>query len=155
MKDIDEIYPMPAFPTIEASDLPAVSAWYQAMGFHHIFTMPDAAGAPLLVHLQWAKYADLLLMKATGNGSHPRGQGIGLNFALFARVGETVDQVAERARTLGAVIVSGPADRPWNVRDVTVADPDGYRLVFSEAIDISTSLETVVTQTAEAAQVRS
>jgi predicted enzyme related to lactoylglutathione lyase len=42
-----------------------------------------------------------------------------------------VDALAERARTAGANILEGPIDRPWNARDVTIADPDGYRLNFT------------------------
>jgi hypothetical protein len=40
-----------------------------------------------------------------------------------------------RAREAGAN-VTGPIDRPWNVREVTVMDPDGYRLVFTVPINI-------------------
>jgi hypothetical protein len=27
--------------------------------------------------------------------------------------------------------LDGPADRPWNPREVAFADPDGYRLAFA------------------------
>lgn len=42
-----------------------------------------------------------------------------------------VDELAERARAAGANVLEGPIDRPWNARDVTIADPDGYRLNFT------------------------
>jgi hypothetical protein len=34
-----------------------------------------------------------------------------------------VDELAERARAAGANVLDGPIDRPWNARDVTIADP--------------------------------
>ncbi len=42
------------------------------------------------------------------------------------------DALAEHARAHGAMIVASPADRPWNVGDVTIAGPDGYQLTFSK-----------------------
>ena len=42
-----------------------------------------------------------------------------------------VDELASRARAAGANVLEGPIDRPWNARDVTIADPDGYRLNFT------------------------
>ena len=34
-------------------------------------------------------------------------------------------------RQQDARILEGPLDRPWNVRELVVLDPDGYRLVFN------------------------
>ena len=126
----EEYYPMPSFPTLRVED-PAVSGrWYQeALGFRHVFTMPGPGGRPALIHLRWAKYADLLLVPEAEAPAGPRGVGVTLNYTL---TDGTVDALAERARAHGATIVAGPADRPWNVRDVTLADPDGYRLTFSK-----------------------
>jgi len=44
----------------------------------------------------------------------------------------TVDDLADRAREHGAVIVSEPTNQPWNARDFTVEDPDGFRLTFTQ-----------------------
>jgi len=46
-------------------------------------------------------------------------------------VAEGLDALAERARKAGAVFVSEPGDRPWNARDFTIADPDGFALTFT------------------------
>ena len=49
--DREEIYQMPSFPTLSVNDLPASTRWYQeALGFHHVFTIPGPTGEPLLVH---------------------------------------------------------------------------------------------------------
>src|SRR4051812_44221104 len=62
METNEEIYPMPSFPMLNVSDLAASSRWYQeVLAFRHIFTIPGPGNAPLVVHLRWAKYADLLL----------------------------------------------------------------------------------------------
>jgi len=62
-KSSPEIYPMPSFPILVVRDIEASSRWYQeVLGFEHIFTIPGPPG-PLLVHLRWTRYADLLLRR--------------------------------------------------------------------------------------------
>jgi catechol 2,3-dioxygenase-like lactoylglutathione lyase family enzyme len=122
-----EIYGMPAFPVILANDLARSSQWYQdVLGFADVFTMRGPDDRPLLVHLRWCKWADVLITQARTPVEPPRGQGITLNFMTLG-----VDELAERARAAGANVLDGPVDRPWNARDVTIADPDGYRLNFT------------------------
>jgi uncharacterized glyoxalase superfamily protein PhnB len=121
---------MPAFPMLAAADLAASSRWYQeALGFQDVFTMRARDGAPILVHLRWRKYADLL-MRAASPTAEKKGVGITLNFACNESL-DALNALAERARAAGARFVQEPGDRPWNARDFTVADPDGFALTFS------------------------
>jgi uncharacterized glyoxalase superfamily protein PhnB len=39
-----------------------------------------------------------------------------------------VDDLFERWKNAGAKIVEGVEDKPWNLREFTVADPDGNQL---------------------------
>jgi len=41
--------------------------------------------------------------------------------------------------------VEGPLERPWNVRELTVYDSDGYRIHFLEPVDTEKSFEEAVT----------
>ena len=128
MSDQPEFYPMPSFPTLAVRDLGASSRWYQeALGFSHVFTMPGPGGGAGLVHLRWAKYADLLL-RASPPIDGKKGIGITLNYAV---TDGALDALAGRARKHGATFVQEPGDRPWNARDFTVADPDGFALTFT------------------------
>lgn len=47
---------------------------------------------------------------------------------------EDVDAAARRVESLGATILSGPADRPWGHRTVHLADPDGFIVELAEKI---------------------
>lgn len=146
----EEIYPMPSFVTLVVRDLQASSDFYQtALGFKHIFTMPGPGGQPALVHLRWVKYADLLVAGpgAGEEAAGPKGAGIALNFAMFDRFDGDIDAFARHAREAGAN-VSGPIDRPWNVREVTVIDPDGYRLVFTVPLHVDLAFEQMLEQAA-------
>ena len=128
MTEQPEFYPMPSFPALSVKDADASSRWYQtALGFQHIFTMPGPGGGTGLVHLRWAKYADLLL-RAGPPIAGTKGIGITLNYAV---ADGGLDALAERAKKAGAMFVAEPGDRPWNARDFTVADPDGFALTFT------------------------
>jgi uncharacterized glyoxalase superfamily protein PhnB len=147
----EEIYPMPSFPMLIVHDLEASSRFYQeALRFKHIFTMPGPGGKPALVHLRWLKYADLLI-SASRDGMEipkPRGAGVSLSFQMLERFGGSVDALVEQAKAKGANIVSGPIDQPWNVREVTILDPDGYRLVFTTPINIDLSFDKMLEKAA-------
>jgi uncharacterized glyoxalase superfamily protein PhnB len=123
-----EIYPMPSFPILVVRDIEASAKWYQdVLGFQHIFTIPGPGG-PALVHLRWTRYADLLLRRQQGPIEQAKGIGISLSFAVFEG---GVDDVADRARRAGAQLESEPRNQPWNARDFSLRDPDGFLLTFT------------------------
>lgn len=131
MSPTEEFYPMPAFPIPEVRNLVQSAQWYQdALGFSNVFTMPGPGDQPSLIHLRWAKYADLLLRPEVHQTSgETKGRGVTLAFRVVSGI---VDEMADRARHHGAEIVAGPEDKPWNARELTVADPDGFRLTFTK-----------------------
>ncbi|MCY3749297.1 MAG: hypothetical protein OXG64_08380 [Chloroflexi bacterium] len=52
--------------------------------------------------------------------------------------------MAERLAGLGVELDEGPVTRAWNTREIVVVDPDGYRLVFFEAVDVERSFEEAI-----------
>jgi uncharacterized glyoxalase superfamily protein PhnB len=138
-----EIYPMPSFPNLNVSDLAVSSRWYQeALGFTHIFTMSAPDGRPLLAHLRWVKYADILL-NARPLPPGPHGVGIVLTYSAYL-AGRTVTEIAARAEQYGADIASPPEDKPWNARECTIRDPDGFLITFSEPINLGRTFDSVI-----------
>lgn len=135
----EEIYPMPFFPLLIVSDLEVSSKFYQdVLVFKYIFTMLGPGGQPALVHLRWLKYADLLIALPRDDQAipEPRGAGVSLSFQMLERFEGSVDALAEQAKSKEANIISGPLNRPWNVRELTILDPDGYRLVFTTPLNV-------------------
>lgn len=144
----DEIYPMPLFPMLIVNDLETSSNFYQtALSFKQIFTMPGPGGQTALVHLRWAKYADLLIARPRDGKelTEPKGVGISLNFSLIDHFNGDMDAFAKHARENGAHVI-GPIDQPWNVREVTVVDPDGYELIFTAPLNANLAFEKVIEQ---------
>jgi hypothetical protein len=94
-----------------------------------------------MVHLRRERYQDLLLFPSPSDSPVEPGEGLTINF-LPGEV--SLDALAEQVRAAGSTQVEGPLERPWNVRELTVYDPDGYRIRFSEPIDMEKPFEKVV-----------
>ena len=123
------IYGMPMFATLAARDVGATVSWYTGgLDFIELFTVPGPGGGPVLVHLRRWQFQDLLVRPA--HGPVTPGNGCVLSFA--AVYGE-IDALAERARAHGGGRVEGPADTPWNTRDLTTTDPDGNLVIVTAA----------------------
>ena len=133
---MEDFYPMPMFVNLEVSNLDLSAEWYQqALGFRVVYRVPG------LVHLRRDRYQDVLLFPSESGGIDSPGKGV----VIQLQAGEVdVDEIAENARQSTPTSVEGPLDRPWNVREVTVQDPDGYRLRFSEPIDTNLSFDEVM-----------
>ena len=133
---MEDFYPMPMFVNLEVLNLDISAEWYQqALGFREVYRVPG------LVHLRRDRYQDVLLIPSASGGFDSPGKGV----VIQLQAGEvSVDEIAENARQSTPTSVEGPLDRPWNVREVTVQDPDGYRLRFSEPIDVNLSFDEVM-----------
>jgi catechol 2,3-dioxygenase-like lactoylglutathione lyase family enzyme len=133
---MEDFYPMPLFVNLEVTNLDRSAEWYQqALGFREVYRIPG------LVHLRRARYQDLLLIPSAPGGLDSPGGGV----VIQLQAGElSVDEIADAARQAGSAEVVGPLEQPWNVREVTIHDPDGYRLRFSEPIDTNLSFNEVM-----------
>jgi catechol 2,3-dioxygenase-like lactoylglutathione lyase family enzyme len=140
-----DYYPMPAFTRLVVKDLERSARWYEkTLGFQNIFFMPGPAGVPLLVHLRWAKYADLLLVAESPQTTLVGQRGTGVTL-YFQASDPSVDEIAGRAKEKRANIVEGPINRPWNAREVLIRDPDGYLLAFTEGpVDPGAGMERIM-----------
>lgn len=53
-------------------------------------------------------------------------------FGFFAT--DDVDALHAEFKARGALVLSGPADKPWGWREMGVATPEGHRMMFAQAI---------------------
>ena len=135
---------MPSFVQLQVRDIAASVAWYEArLGFFNIFTLDTPAG-PVMAHLRFAKYADLMLVPERTTTSSQKGVGLSLYFTV------NKGQLDPLAELVGEAVVEGPVVRPWNAREVVVKDPDGFTLVFSEGpVDETKSFDEVMRKSRE------
>ncbi|MFV2174392.1 VOC family protein [Actinomadura sp. LOL_016] len=119
------IYPMPMFATFQVADLAAAEAFYEAVGFVSLATVPNPDGTPAVVHLRRMKYQDILIVP----GEAERGS----TTVSFLAVGEDLEAraTALRAALPDGARVEGPTDTPWYTSDLTIDDPDGNRIILT------------------------
>ena len=58
-------------------------------------------------------------------------QDSGSRFQMTIQV-DDVDAESERLKALGVQLVNGPIDRPWGIRTILFADPDGHLWEFAK-----------------------
>ena len=122
-----EIYGMPAFATLIASNVAATVDWYvNGLGFIELFSMPGPGGVPALVHLRRWAFQDLLVRPAPE--TVVSGNSVTLSFAAVLA---ELDEFVATARAHGCGDVLDPIDTRWNTRDVRTTDPDGNTLIFT------------------------
>jgi len=143
---------LPSFPTFAVTDLGASTTWYrEALGFELVGQIPGGAGSEsrgVASHLRWTRGADLFLIaddpeSPAAPPDERRGLGVTLTFGM---VDGDVDELAARARAHGAEVLLPPTDRPWNVREVLILDPDGYRLLFTQRLDPERNLAAIAAE---------
>jgi hypothetical protein len=114
-----DIYGMPAFVSFAVRDIEVARDWYtRGLDFIDLFSVPGPAGVPLLVHLRRWRFQDILLRPAEGEVV----PGTTVTLSIAAVIGE-LDALADRARRHGGGRVEGPADTPWNTRDLHTPRP--------------------------------
>jgi catechol 2,3-dioxygenase-like lactoylglutathione lyase family enzyme len=143
---------LPAFPTFAVTDLGASTTWYrEALGFELVGQIPGSPGSEphgVASHLRWTRGADLFLIADDPESpaalpDERRGLGVTLTFGM---VEGSVDELAARAQAHGAEVLLPPVDRPWNVREVLILDPDGYRLLFTQRLDPERNLAAIAAE---------
>ena len=136
---VEEFYPMPMFVKLFVSDVEYSANWYSAaLGFRSVFSLPKTSGQ-LINHLRLERYQDLLLIKSEGDVRQPSNCN---SIICFAFSGD-MKSLAEQASKLGGR-VEGPKLTDWNTREVTVEDPDGFMVTFSEVVDSSRKFDDVM-----------
>lgn len=102
----------------------AVAADYfvDKLGFDRDFTAPGWEFLSFgIFKVMLGECSDEVTAEATGNHS------------WFAHcLVENVDDVYNELTERGAKIISPISDKPWNIRDFTVATPDGHRIVYGQ-----------------------
>ena len=61
-----------------------------------------------------------------------------------------MDEIAAQAEAHGAMVVSPPANMPWNARECTIEDSDGYRLTFTEPVNMGRNFDEVIEEARKA-----
>ena len=137
---IEEFYPMPLFVRMFVRDVAATAKWYaDALGFRSVYVQQDPNSSQLMNHIRLAKYQDLLLLPQPQDTVDTPSNGLIISFSYDGDLAA----LAQRAISTGAT-VGGPTAMPYNAYELTVIDPNGFILIFSQIIDTNRTFENVM-----------
>ena len=129
----EAFYPMPLFVKLFVRDVARSAEWYAAaLGFRSVYAMPGTDGRQVMNHIRLDRYQDLMLLAGPADGDNP----VTRSFVINLTFPGDMQALAERARATGAK-VEGPAPTRWNTLEMTITDPDGFVLTFSQVLDAS------------------
>jgi uncharacterized glyoxalase superfamily protein PhnB len=115
-------------PSLTVNDLHKSLAWYRdVLGFvpgerwEHdgkLLGVEMSAGAVTFMIGQddWKKGRD-------------RVKGVGVRF--YCSTGQDIDRLAARIKANGGTLAQEPTDQPWGSRDLSIDDPDGYKITIA------------------------
>ncbi len=117
-----------ASPSFTVNDLQKSLAWYRdVVGFAVEETWKDA-GKVVGVSL---KAGDVSIMIGQDDWKKGRDRKKGEGFRMFCMTKKNVDALAERIESKGGKLDHGPQDQSWGVRDISLTDPDGFKLTIA------------------------
>lgn len=127
----EEFYSMPLFVRMFVRDVAASAQWYaNAFGFRSVSALSNVEGRQTMNHIRLAKYQDLMLLAQSQDTTDEPSNSLSISFSYA----DSLEALAQRAMSAGAT-VGGPTVMPYNAYELTVIDPNGFILIFSQLIE--------------------
>lgn len=116
-------------PSFTVGDLEMSLAFYRdVLGFGVEETWKDDEGRVMGVSL---KAGDGSFMIGQDDWKKGRNRKKGEGFRIYCETKQSVDDLAKRIEAKGGSLDQGPTDEPWGVRDISLTDPDGFRITIA------------------------
>jgi uncharacterized glyoxalase superfamily protein PhnB len=77
------------------------------------------------------KAGDVSFMIGQDDWKKGRDRKKGEGFRIFCLTTKNVDTLADRIVANGGRLDQGPTDQPWGVRDISLTDPDGFKITIA------------------------
>ena len=118
-------------PTLTVNDIAKSISWYRdVLGFTVVDEMKyeeQVVGAVIR-----AGNAEFLLGQDDWAKGKERSKGTG--FRLYCVSVQDIDQIAADIKARGGELDHEPTDQPWGARDLSVVDPDGFKITISTGV---------------------
>jgi uncharacterized glyoxalase superfamily protein PhnB len=113
------------------NDLEKSLAWYRdVLGFGVEELWKDDKGAVMGVSL---KAGDVSFMIGQDDWKKGRERKKGEGFRIYCETKKSVDDLAKGIEARGGRLDQGPKDQPWGVRDISLTDPDGFKITIARS----------------------
>ena len=119
-----------ASPSLTVNDVAKSLAWYRdILGCAIEETWKDDAGVPMGYSL---RAGDVSFMIGQDDWKKGRDRKKGEGFRIFCTTSRDVDSIAERIKAKGGRLDQEPRDQPWGMRDISLSDPDGFKITIAK-----------------------
>jgi uncharacterized glyoxalase superfamily protein PhnB len=119
-----------ASPSFTANDLDKSVAFYRdVLGFGVEETWKNDEGKVTGVSM---KAGDVSFMIGQDDWKKGRDRQKGEGFRIYCETKKNVDDLARQIEAKGGRLDSGPTDQPWGVRDISLTDPDGFKITIAK-----------------------
>ncbi|MFJ8101067.1 VOC family protein [Lysinibacillus sp. NPDC096212] len=134
---MNEFYQMPLFVKLKVRNIEKSKEWYaNVLNFNSVFDFPDANGTTSMTHLRGAKYQDLMLLKDEEVSTS--------NSVIINVFSNNIHSIYLAALENKTKIIQQPTVQPWNAKELTIEDPDGYVFTITESVDSNKDFDTVI-----------
>jgi lactoylglutathione lyase len=118
-----------ASPSLTVNDLEKSLAFYRdVLGFDVEETWKDDAGNVRGMSLN-AGGVSFMIGQDDWKKGRDRKKGEG--FRIFCETKTSVDDIAKRIESKGGRLDQGPTNQPWGMRDISLTDPDGFKITIA------------------------
>ena len=118
-----------ASPSFTVNDLEKSLGWYRdVLGFDVEELWKNDEGKVAGVSL---KAGSVSFMIGQDDWKKGRDRKKGEGFRLYCETKKSVDDLARQIESKGGRIDSGPTDQPWGTRDISLTDPDGFKITIA------------------------
>lgn len=118
-----------ASPSFTVGDLEMSLAFYRdVLGFEVEETWKSDEGSVMGISL---KAGDVSFMIGQDDWKKGRDRKKGEGLRIYCETKQKVDDLAKRIESKGGRLDQGPTDEPWGVRDISLTDPDGFKITFA------------------------
>lgn len=118
-----------ASPSFTVGDLEMSLAFYRdVLGFEVEETWKNDEGSVMGISL---KAGDVSFMIGQDDWKKGRDRKKGEGLRIYCETKNKVDDLAKRIEAKGGRLDQGPTDEPWGVRDISLTDPDGFKITIA------------------------
>jgi catechol 2,3-dioxygenase-like lactoylglutathione lyase family enzyme len=117
-----------ASPSFTVNDLDRSLAWYRDVLGFGVEEKWENEGKVMGVSL---KAGDVSFMIGQDDWKKGRDRKKGEGFRIYCETQKSVDDLAKRIEAKGGRLDQGPTDEPWGVRDISLTDPDGFKITIA------------------------
>jgi uncharacterized glyoxalase superfamily protein PhnB len=118
-----------ATPSFTVGDLEMSLAFYRdVLGFGVEETWKNDQGQVMGISLE---AGDVSFMIGQDDWKKGRDRKKGEGFRIYCETKTRVDDLAKRIEAKGGRLDQGPTDQPWGMRDISLTDPDGFKITIA------------------------